>query len=161
MCTFCEAILGPTKPHTESDCALKQSAYCPHCGPGLHFRDQCPLAPQSIPASAAVIPSIPARDQPNGFLLPNTNAAYAEYLKLYKQPMHTQLEKNRAAVEAHLAGRKLILQHPIEPGKVLSNTKEVHCGLRHGGNEHCFHKEGVVAVKQIVLPKKKLVRKGK
>jgi hypothetical protein len=158
MCTFCQSILGCTKPHKESECALKQAAICPHCGPGLHFLEDCPIKPCKIPKQQKVLPSIQPADHPNELFMSSSNLVYIEYLKLHKQEYHVQLEKNRCAVEAHLATRGLRLIQPIEPSKKSSLvlTKDLHCKLIHGENEHCVYKE-----LQQGEGKKKLLRKTK
>lgn len=45
-CPFCLPVLGKIYTHTEDDCALKRSAYCPLCGFGQHFQADCPKKPK-------------------------------------------------------------------------------------------------------------------
>jgi hypothetical protein len=144
MCNFCYPILGYTKPHSESDCALKQATVCPTCGPCTHFHKSCPKRPRRIPAGFQAISSIEQSQQSESspvYLLAHSNSVYTEYLKLYKLEISAgtglpALEKNRKTVEIHLQKRGYILQNPLETPKLLERTETV-CKEIHGGNNCC------------------------
>jgi hypothetical protein len=159
MCKFCFSILGNTKPHKETECALKQAAVCPHCGPGTHFLSDCPVSPKLISKKQKVLPSLQPYEPVNGIVLEHSNLGYIEYLKLYKQDYVSQIDKNRATVEAHLLKRGLILLNPIEPSKKTLSAKDTFCKTIHGGNEYCILKETEVI--SVPISKKKIVVKSK
>lgn len=138
MCKFCAPILGYTRPHDESNCALKQATVCPHCGPCTHFPKDCPKRSKPLPRGFQAIPSTAPSDPPQIYRLADSNQAYVEYLKLYKLEKQEQptLEKNRKVVEAHLQKRGYILQVPLEPPTMVEKSQTV-CKQAHAGNETC------------------------
>jgi len=148
MCSFCKQFPGITLPHTEEDCAVKQSAICPVCGPGLHFAEDCPL--DIVPFQKEYEEPLWNREPTAiaSILLGHTNAGYLEYQKLYKLETHQKIEKNRAIVEAHLESRGFRLVNPIQQTIVPLEPEKTTCKLRHGGNICCQPKK----------PKKKVLR---
>ncbi len=114
MCNFCEPILGgDCLPHEESECALKQSAYCPLCGFGLHFQRQCPKLPRKRLAPRALpIASVEAAPQPNAVVMSHTNAEYIEYLKTANVMPEKKIDDNRRLVSIHLSSKGKVVANP-------------------------------------------------
>lgn len=137
MCNFCRPILGYTRPHDESNCALKQATVCPHCGPCTHFLKDCPKRSKQIPVGFQAIPSITPSDHPEIYRIVHTNQAYAEYLRLYKLEISASIEKNRKSVEVHLQKRGYTLQTSLEAPPMLEKVETV-CKQVHAGNETCI-----------------------
>ena len=156
MCNFCKPILGYTRPHDESNCALKQATVCPHCGPCTHFLKDCPKRSKPLPRGFQAIPSVAPRDHHQVYRIAHTNQSYTEYLKLYKLESSASIEKNRKAVEVHLQKRGYTLQTSLDPPPMLQRAETV-CKQVHAGNEAC--------IVQVDIPlssgkeKKKLVEK--
>jgi hypothetical protein len=136
MCNFCKPILGYTRPHDESNCALKQATVCPHCGPCTHFLKDCPKRSKRIPRGFQAIPSSVPVDHPQVYRIAHTNQGYTEYLKLYKLESSASIDKNRKGVETHLQKRGYILQNPLEAPPMLEKTQVI-CKEVHAGNEAC------------------------
>jgi hypothetical protein len=138
MCKFCYEILGPTIPHTEADCALKQSTVCPICGPCTHFLSECPKRGKQGPFSTDPIEH-PVEPTPKLYpvLMGDTNSGYLEYQKIHKLELQSRIEKNRSIVEDHLKTRGYRLVHPPKPVVKLLQASETNCGLSHGGNHIC------------------------
>jgi hypothetical protein len=112
MCNFCYKILGPTTFHKESECALKQSAICPLCGPGKHFLNNCPIKTKRVSSTQEVIPSVSRSENPPSILLSNSNSGYIEYIKLHKLEIQSTNTKNRLLVESHLQQRGYVVVYP-------------------------------------------------
>jgi hypothetical protein len=141
MCKFCDPILGPGGlPHTEESCALKQSAYCPLCGPSLHFAEDCPnRSNRRLTDRTRAIPTAVTESSDPYIVLANKNTGYAEFLKQHELQISKKIQENRARVKEHFASREPSLEM-VEPPKPLkpSTTKETPaCGCKHGANEYC------------------------
>lgn len=118
MCDFCASILGRGGfPHTQKDCALKQSAHCPLCGPGTHFRNACPKKGKPLAPLAKPVASLPPPKQPNHLFMADTNQGYCEYLRQNELPVERKQADNRAAVQRHLMtlDPPLLLVNPPVP----------------------------------------------
>jgi hypothetical protein len=118
MCKICRPILGPTKPHKETECPLAQAAHCSRCGTNGHFNSDCAFKPQGIPFAKQAIPSIPAEPAPNSYAMADTNEAYVEYCRLFNLPVQGTLELNKQTAVYHLERRGYILEpQPTRPAK--------------------------------------------
>jgi len=136
MCKFCYSILGPTIPHKEADCALKQASVCPLCGPCSHFLEDCPK--QIVKSSFPEPVPEPTQESIPAYLVGDTNLGYIEYQKLYKLEVHSRIEKNKAIVEDHLKLRGFRMVLPPKSSGSILKTSETICNLVHGGNAHCM-----------------------
>jgi hypothetical protein len=142
MCSFCEPILGSGGlPHTEESCALKQSAYCPLCGPSLHFAEACPYKSNRnlTDKTRAIETAVTAPCDPY-IVIANKNSGYIEFLKQNSLPSSKKTHENQAQVRKHFASREPSLEM-VEPPKPLkpSIAKErTSCKTKHGANEVCM-----------------------
>ena len=138
MCKFCDPILGKGGlPHTESECALKQAAYCPLCSFGSHFRDQCPKkANRKLSHSLPTMKTSEAAIQPPSFVMSGKPSEYTEYLKKAGMPSKNKEDAERL-VQEDLASRGMkLLTPPLTLYRSLPST-ECACGLEHGANRAC------------------------
>ena len=119
MCDFCAPLLGRGGlKHTEKECALKQSAHCPLCGPGTHFRTMCPKKTKSPSPNAKPIASLKPPRQSNHMFMADTNQGYCEYLRQNDIPVERKQADNRMAVQEHLMS--------LDPPLLLVNPPPMH-----------------------------------
>jgi hypothetical protein len=140
MCDFCIPILGRGgMPHTVKDCCLKQSAHCPHCGPGTHFKSACPKKAKAVPTRAKPVASVKAAPTPPHMMMVDTNSGYCEYLFQNNVKAERKLADNRETVRKHLLSREdpLLLVNPPPLNPVCSEAS-VECKMVHGGNAACM-----------------------
>jgi hypothetical protein len=145
MCDFCKPILGPGGlSHIENSCALKQSAYCPLCGPNLHFADDCPnRSKRKLTDKTQAIPTASTELCEPYIIIPDKNNGYIEFLKQNELPISKKIQENRAQVKHHFTSREppLVMVEPPKPLKP-SKTKELPpCGVKHGANEFCMPRQ--------------------
>jgi hypothetical protein len=157
MCKFCESIWGKKcLPHTEAECALKQAAYCPLCGKGQHFQDDCPKqARRKMAPHVPVIPSVAVPEQPATYIMSGRSEEYAEYYKrLMKQKIKAETEEEPCSrgrklkegemerlVREELAAQGMkVLTTPLAIKKNLT-AAEAPCGLEHPLNKECCAKK--------------------
>jgi hypothetical protein len=142
MCKFCDPILGSGGlPHTEESCVLKQSAYCPLCGPSLHFADDCPYkSNRKLTSKTQAIPTAVTESCDPYIVIANKNSGYVEFLKQNELPISKKIQENRARIKEHLASREIPLEM-VEPPKPLKPSmikEKPPCGVKHGANEVCM-----------------------
>ena len=140
MCDFCIPIVGRGgMAHTVKDCAIKQSAHCPHCGPGTHFRSGCPKKRKPLSPNAPAIASIKSAKQPPHLYMSDSNQGYCEYLRQNGLATDKKPAENRAAVQKHLLTQEqpLVLVNPPAMNPVCSK-EAVHCKEMHGDNVYCI-----------------------
>jgi hypothetical protein len=154
MCKFCYDILGPTIPHKESDCALKQASVCPICGPCTHFLADCPKKIKQISYSTTIEESRFDTRTDDPYLMGDTNLGYIEYQKLHKLEVHSRSEKNKLIVEEHLKTRGFKLVVPPKPSILPLKPTETLCTLSHGGNQHCIVLQQQPTNKKILIRRK-------
>jgi len=154
MCKFCYDILGPTIPHKESDCALKQASVCPICGPCSHFLEDCPKKIKQAPYSTTIeTPSFDTNTE-MPYLMGDTHLGYIEYQKVHKLEVYSRLEKNKLSVEEHLKTRGFKLVLPPKPSILPLKPTETICNLSHGGNQHCIVLQQQHTNKKILIRRK-------
>ena len=139
MCDFCIPIVGRGgQRHTEKDCAVKQSAHCPLCGPGTHFRSMCAKRRKPMAPNAKAIASVKPPKQPNHMFMADSNQGYCEYLRQNGIEIEKKQSDNRSAVQDHLLS--------LEPPQLLVNPPVMNpmcskdatmCKEVHGDNVHC------------------------
>ncbi len=142
MCKFCEPILGKgCLPHTEDECALKQSAYCPLCGRGQHFQDQCPKqARRKLGYGIPVIKTVSSQEQKPALIMSGRTEEYNEYLKRAGQTKAKKGEAERL-VREDLGSRGMVLQTtPLTLYRSLPSA-EAPCGIQHPLNKDCCAKK--------------------
>jgi hypothetical protein len=147
MCSICIPILGSGGlPHTEEMCAVKQSAYCPVCGPSTHFPSRCPKKGKPLCPRAEAIPSLTPAPLPPYIVLADTNETYVEYIKHFGLEISRKQCDNKATVADHLESRDTptVLVNPPVSRPSLPAEK-AHCGHSHGQNEHCIPRPKIVA----------------
>ena len=139
MCDFCAPIVGRGGLwHTEKDCAVKQSAHCPLCGPGTHFKSMCPKRRKPMSPHAKPIASSKPPCNPPHMFMSDSNQGYCEYLRQNGLDIERKQSDNRSAVQQHLLSQDppLLLVNP--PAMIPVYSPEItHCKQMHGGNVHC------------------------
>jgi hypothetical protein len=139
MCDFCIPILGRGGlPHTNKDCALKQTAHCSNCGSGVHFRTQCPKMQKSIHPLVKPIAASPTAKQPAHMEMSNSVIGYMEYLRQNGVEVPKKITEIRSAVQKHLLSQDtpLLLVNP-PPMNPVCPVETTVCKKAHGDNMHC------------------------